>query len=278
MEEKSSLPPLLYKYESFNNYSISNLKNGQIFFNRPIDFNDPFDCSLYVESMKYEDDDIVNLWNDWYLGKLPDAPSPPSPQAKTVDSIDDIPDEFKNVVYKTAKEVAENKQAEYLYNIGCCCFSEINNNLLMWSHYSGGHRGFCLEFDMSFDPFKKAFKVEYSDSFPRWNPINILQERKSFDRRGLIPLLTKYSCWAYEKEWRIFHREPRKLYGYEIEALKAVYFGANIDRAHLEIVCLILQGQNPDVIFYKAKKSSDKYEIEFEKFSYIPYTKINKKS
>lgn len=40
----------LYKYCSFSkndsNYSLSNLKNGIIYFSKPSDFNDPFDCAL----------------------------------------------------------------------------------------------------------------------------------------------------------------------------------------------------------------------------------------
>jgi len=270
------LPPVIYKYTSFNTYSLSNLKNAQIYFNRPVDFNDPFDCSLYVESIDYEDDDIIKLHNDWVSNRLPDAPSPPPHLIKTVDSIEDVPGDFINSVIKSAKEVAENKQQEYLYDIGCSCFSEVNDNLLMWSHYSDGHKGFCLEFDTSFDPFKKAYEVEYSDSFPSLNLISIFLERKKSDRRAFVPLLTKYSCWEYEKEWRIFHREPRKLFTYEVDALKAVYFGASMVRSHLEIICLILQGQNPNVAFYRAKKSSDKYKVEFEKFTYTPYVKIKK--
>ena len=276
MKEKLNLPPVIYKYESFNTYSLSNLKNAQIFFNRPIDFDDPFDCSLFVESIEHDDNSIIKLHNYWVLKKLPDAPAPPPHLINTVDSIEDVPDGFENSVYKAAKEVAEKKQQESLYEIGCSCFSKINNNLLMWSHYANGHKGFCLEFDTSFEPFKKAMKVEYSDSFPRWNPINIFLEGKVFDRRVYIPLLTKYSCWEYEKEWRIFKREPRTFLGYVVDALKAVYFGASIEKSHIEIICLILQGQNPNVAFYKAKKSSKKYEIEFEKFTYTPYVKINK--
>ena len=267
---------MLYKYESFNTYSISNLKNAQIFFNRPIDFNDPFDCSLYVESINYKDDDLIKLHNYWISNKLPGAPQPPAHLINTVDSIKDIPDGFKNAVKKSAKEVAEKKQQENLYDIGCSCFSELNNNLLMWSHYSDGHKGFCLEFDTSLDPFKKAYKVEYSDSFPSWNPITIFLEKKKSDRRALSPLLTKYSCWEYEKEWRIFHHQPRTFFNYNVDSLKSVYFGVAIEYSHLEIICLILQGQNPRVSFYKAKRSSNKYEIKFEKVTYTPNINIKK--
>lgn len=73
-EEGVNLPPVLYKFESFNTYSLSNLKNSQIYFNRPIDFNDPFDCSLVVESFRYGDEDIITLYNYWISNKLPNLP------------------------------------------------------------------------------------------------------------------------------------------------------------------------------------------------------------
>lgn len=95
MKEKLNLPPVIYKYAFFNTYSLDNLKNAQIFFNRPVDFNDPFECSFFV---KHDDDDIIQLHNDWVLGKLPDALPPPPYPTKTVDSIEDVPDYFKNDV------------------------------------------------------------------------------------------------------------------------------------------------------------------------------------
>ena len=33
----------MFKYSSINSYSIRNLHNNQIFFNSPLNFNDPFD-------------------------------------------------------------------------------------------------------------------------------------------------------------------------------------------------------------------------------------------
>ncbi|MBC8357657.1 MAG: DUF2971 domain-containing protein [Candidatus Aminicenantes bacterium] len=270
------LPPVIYKYESFDTYSLSNLKNAQIFFNRPVDFNDPFDSSLVAQSFENKPEDIVTFYNQWVSNKLPNLPEKIPDSVKTVDSIDDVPRDFINMVEKGTNEFAEEKQKEYLNNIGCSCFSEVKDNLLMWSHYSNGHKGFCLEFDTSFEPFNKALKVEYSDFFPKINPIKFIIHKDALARDVLLPLLTKYSCWDYEKEWRIFHREPRKLFTYKVEALKAVYFGASMIYSHLEIICLILQGQNPNVDFYNAKRSSDKFEVEFEKFTYTPYVKIKK--
>ena len=143
----------------------------------------------------------------------------------------------------------------------------------MWSHYADGHRGICLEFDTSCDLFDKVYEVSYSDEYPAMNPIELVltKDPDSIDREALKPLLTKYKCWEYEKEWRAFHKEPRTLFTYPVDALKAVYFGVAVDTADIEIVCLILMGQNENIRFYRGFKSKTKYELYFSEFTYTSY-------
>ena len=43
---------------------------------------------------------------------------------------------------------------------GITCLSEVKDDLLMWSHYGGKYKGFCLEFDSKYAPFTKTLKVK----------------------------------------------------------------------------------------------------------------------
>ncbi len=36
----------------------------------------------------------------------------------------------------------------------------------MWSHYADSHKGICLEFDTSFEPFNKSRQVKYGNKIP----------------------------------------------------------------------------------------------------------------
>jgi hypothetical protein len=63
----------------------------------------------------------------------------------------------------------------------------------------------------------------------------------------------------------------RPRFNYPAEALKAVYFGPNIDRLALDIVCVILAGQNPDVEFWVGRRSDREFKVEFEQKTYTPY-------
>lgn len=251
---KKKLPEYLYKYENFNMLSIQNLKNAQLYFNAPKNFNDPFDCST-LKNINLTDEKLLEI-NNFYSTKYPK-----------------IAASNKNSIIKSIQQEFQEYQFKLLNERGCTCFSEINNNLLMWSHYSDGHKGFCLEFDTSYEPFNKARKVEYKKDFPYVDPMIYFNQEEN-QNALLEPIFTKYQDWEYEQEWRIFHKEANKLFGYSIRALNAVYFGCNVDPVNIEIIALILQGQNENVKFYQAKKSKNNYSLVFENFQYIPHKNL----
>src|ERR1051325_6261715 len=82
------------------------------------------------------------------------------------------------------------------------------NNLLMWSHYAGAHRGFVIGFDSNSPFFNQEkprrmtplFEVRYSNKrlvLPRF------EECMTGDVHEQI-LLTKSDHWSYEEEFRMF--------------------------------------------------------------------------
>jgi len=261
-----NIPDRLYKFVAINEYSLRNLKNAQLYFNSPSSFNDPFDCSKSAINYSYSDDDLPCLYNLFISETAPGS-------TVIANSFDDIPRDFVSLVRRKMPDFTARYQREYMHNVGCTCFSESNNNILTWSHYADGHKGLCLEFDTSIELFNKVFKVNYSDSYPNLDFVTLItmDKKDKISEAMLEPLLTKYTCWEYEKEWRAFHQEPNKLYGYGTTGLKSVYFGTSIDEADLEIVCLILLGQHHNINFFRASKSSQRYKLEFSKFNYRPH-------
>ena len=82
------------------------------------------------------------------------------------------------------------------------CYSEIPDNFLMWSHYTAGHQGIVVAFNLKNRFFTKAENLM---------PVAYRSERvsASYDKKGLnfdepeIGLFrTKNLDWSYEKEWR----------------------------------------------------------------------------
>lgn len=256
----------IYKFQTFDQYSLRNLKNAQIYFNRPVDFNDPFDCAIGRESVSHTKQDLLSLLNSYIKeGRFPGL--------FEYKDISEVPPQVLEMISRNIGAVAKQFQEHYLYNIGCCCFSESNDHILMWSHYANGHRGFCLEFDTSYTPFREnLFKVTYSSEYPKWKIASIAASTENgFRKDDIRHLLHKYETWKYEKEWRIFHNEARKLFGYDVEALKAVHFGLSASFTDIEIACLILLGQNPNIKFYRASRHEKPYKVKFDLFTYTPY-------
>ncbi|MHB8261520.1 MAG: DUF2971 domain-containing protein [Bacteroidia bacterium] len=66
---------------------------------------------------------------------------------------------------------------KFLENSHTTCFSETNNDFLMWSHYASKHSGICLEFTVEnkgLFPYKmtgrrKANREEYLQRISKWN-------------------------------------------------------------------------------------------------------------
>ena len=109
-------PKRIYKFESINTKSLRNLKNAQLFFKAPRDFNDPFDCAVVEETVSYSKRDVVTLYNQYVSeGKLK------LPKAKKYSDID--PALISSIEGSVLKVINE-KQEEYLSDIGCSCFSE----------------------------------------------------------------------------------------------------------------------------------------------------------
>ena len=110
---------------------------------------------------------------------------------------------------------------------------------------------------------------------PKFNAVNALLN-DSYDEM-LNLFCTKSASWAYEKEWRCIHQQAGTLFTYEAEALESVFFGPDIDLQSLEIVCLILAGQNPNVRLWRGHRSQDRFEVVFDEFTYTSHIKAKER-
>lgn len=126
------------------------------------------------------------------------------------------------------------------------CLSENPYNILMWSHYSESHTGFCIEYDFQ----KIDLQVEkmflcpiiYSNNRPSivWDLINNDDEAKKHFEHGLmITLLTKDLSWSYEKEWRILRTINTQDEKASLPYISCVYIGANCEQTNIDKILKI---------------------------------------
>jgi len=261
------LPHRLYKYEPFTTRSLENLKAQSIYFGPPSGFNDPYDCA-FLPNIRTPTEEEVEAIRAAYLN---DTTIPPALH----DQFERTPtDQLCELLLRAARSALETSVQKFLSQRGVTCFSEHCDDLLMWSHYGGRYKGFCLEFDPAKANFGELKKVVYSSELPLFD-LHPLLLNDNYDQ-VLSMFTTKAKAWQYEAEWRAVHSKAGTLYGYPSECLTGVYFGPDITDQALEIVCLILTGQNETVRFWRGRRSTTAFKVEFESFTYMSYLEAKK--
>ena len=234
---KTPPPPRLYKYQPFNAQTLTNLKRASIWFSAPINVNDPYDCAGWVIEPDKMSEAQFQQWLDYARQRDPTLTARMCPDGVPTPA-------FRESVVTSVRRTYDEQRTIQREQRGIACFSAHVTDIMMWSHYADGHRGFCLEFDASVPPFSNAFEVSYSDSVPSINPVAVLVNDPNDNEILRAFVLTKARCWSYEREWRLMHAEPNKLYGYGDGPLTGIYFGAEMPHTHKDIVSLITRGES----------------------------------
>lgn len=313
----------MFKYSPINSYSLQNLQSSQIYFNNPLDFNDPFDtfhpatvdelsnevfatlfCKFYKkrkftkknilkildgtisnkEFHKFCDDhidyffefderneDFVYKSKENYLSEIQKNQEKYLP-GDIGELLTSTKNKIQNTIIKSIIEARKNQFSK----VGVTCFSRNNSNLLMWSHYANSHKGICLEFDSTLEPFSKSFEVIYDSNIPVIESDLLFQEEHSLESfRKLLSFKSK--DWEHEEELRLLHQEKNKKFVYPRFALKAIYFGLKTNQTDLEIVCSLVKTHNPTIRFFKMKRLETKFGLEPEEFFYSTLVEVQSK-
>ncbi|GAA5511278.1 DUF2971 domain-containing protein [Novipirellula caenicola] len=264
-------PETIFKYEPFSLRAVQNVKCHSVYFNSPSWFNDPFDCGLKPRIRDPSDVEVDAI----SAKMLSDATTPDKVRQLLVG----LPkSQVKAQLISSAERIIEEQRDDFNNTKGVTCFSQCNDNMLMWSHYGGQHKGFCLEFDTTFEPLTKLRRVNYSADIP---VVDITRFMLHDDYEHLIDLFcTKSIDWAYEREWRVLHADKGTVFTYEPNALRAIYFGAKMTKQDIDMICLVLYCQNPDVELFQGERSDSEFRIEFSSLgrasAYKPYAEAKR--
>ena len=172
----------LYHWQTFQQDRLEAiLREGKLYFSKPADFNDPWDCRPFFNTDILDDPEIAQRHIDWAVrvcrkdGQLSES------------DIEKMKDALKNrdaLEDKVRKNTIETQQAVLeRYRVYCLCPDV--HNMLMWAHYADKHRGICLEFNVRNEVICGALEVQYSAEFP-------MTVQYSNDlAENLLPLLAK---------------------------------------------------------------------------------------
>jgi hypothetical protein len=215
-------PAKLYKYEAFSTQALENLKAQGIYFGSPLGFNDPYDCATNPVVLKPSPHEVESIRQHY----LTDETTPQEAKLK----FEQMPvDELQEMFQRAGVDAISSNVERFTRERGVSCFSEINDDLLMWGHYGGKYKGFCLEFSTDHMPFSTAKRVNYVHRVPEISVLPLLTDSSSDNLDAAANFYrVKSKSWKYEKEWRIIHKDVGTLYTYKAEALTGVYFGPEI--------------------------------------------------
>jgi hypothetical protein len=141
--------------------------------------------------------------------------------------------------------------------MGVLSFSDKNDDILMWCHYSDAHTGFCIEFERNQENdlgnYDSCIPVNYEEDLPQY------YSKQLEDKSTIASILTtKSNHWNYENEWRIL----AQIGNIETELpgrITGIVFGQRMTLEQKETIRSILKDE---VSYYYTKNDDKKYSLE----------------
>ncbi len=276
---------MLYKYWRVSERSLKALSDQMLYAQHFTRFNDPFECGAHFVAgqidREAEPERFAALIRAWGFDDPEDAP---------LEDTEEYFEQFEHYDLEMA-----------LPGVRICCFASEIDNLLMWSHYGDGLRGFCLDFDeemvsksiSGLTGFPFITNVTYSDVAPSVDGMVLgvlddqidyaymcfheekndfwLDEARRLEgqvqdlyRQGFA---TKPMAWSYEQERRLIVQtdqhdmEPLAI-SYPPEAVRSIVVGELMAPEDLARVEEIAREKYPAAALRTARRELFTYKLQ----------------
>ena len=149
---------------------------------------------------------------------------------------------------------------------GIACFSSRKDSILMWSHYAEFHKGVVIGYKTKQLP--ELTPVRYSNK--RYS-VPIYQDKEPEWAKHL--LATKFSDWAYEREWRCLVSANRLktsdngsflVLVHQPKMISCIYMGIRVD-ATLRTECEYFAKNHRACELYQASCHPTEFALEFNR-------------
>ncbi|MBX8476140.1 DUF2971 domain-containing protein [Pseudomonas cichorii] len=237
---KKPLPKLAFKYRSGDESTLSR------------DLESLRDATFYAASRNYLNDPFEGRFDrvvlDGQLARL---------SALGSKFIPDLMAPFDAV------SLAANELLGHVDKSGVFSLSYNPLNELIWSHYGGSHKGFCIGYDLEklliFEPELHYFiDVVYSDSVPRIDFEELINQESPENFLQKI-LGIKSSPWSYEQEVRVVTTPPGR-HEHDFRAVQSIYFGLRCPESTRLSVMKTLAGRCVD--YQQVVSPPESYRLE----------------
>lgn len=244
----------LYKYGKLNEYSEALFSTSNIWFSAPAQLNDPFECRPWL-TFEGTREQIVEM-----LARVLQKHNPNLTKDDATARAVSIFTEGRHNRPEVWERLRKQVTTMLGDHIGLYCLSEKNDSILMWSHYSADHHGYCLQYEATDTTpiFGESQKVRYASDYPVVDFFNTPN-----DEQVDLIFLTKYIGWSYEEEWRIIdHQNGPGTRTYPAELLKGVIFGLRMPDPDRAKIRTWLQKRGHPVQFFEATQGERQFALE----------------
>ncbi len=264
MIDKSPKTFKAYKYFRYKDHLKSMLLDKYLWFSVESELNDPMEFKVKYtrdkNSIKYSADRFVKIISD--LGPYKNNP-------EAIEGFRMLLNDSPEIMELFYKHHFERESSKF----GIYCFSEVPNDILMWSHYADSNKGVLIEFDLVklFTTLRNKNKG-ISFEFDRIDYVKCLPELNI----GLIPknelrnefkkmFFTKLDSWNYEKEIRVISTTKGKI-NFDTKSITGIIKGCKMSSEASESLTSLIDKMDsfPDLRIKSAKLNYANGEIYIE--------------
>ena len=272
---------LVYKFRDCENeYHRRMLLQNEIYFATPKSLNDPFDCHIDCNFSSLTDTEIEEYINDQIQYEEEVAfKSGKSIDKKGLRKIIEETINNEEKLLKFQKKYNDDNFNTLNKNFGvfCCCqntkHEEGWQNIMLWSHYANGHKGFCVGIDKNVLCSKVTNgPLNVKPVYPTLKPLVAIEKnRKNIIENFKVEISSKFISWEYENELRFVKINTNKdnLNGLKEEdrtlilplgIIEEVTMGLCIDDWHKEAITNICKSKG--IKLYQAVKKPFEFSID----------------
>jgi|GEM_PF-317717 len=267
----------LYKYRDWKCPEHRRmLTHDEIFFTSAKEFNDPFDSKIPV---RY---DLGNEQQILELRKVDLRELNPGIDEKGVETMakEWLGEKLKRDPYFHEEQKYTEDRENDLY--GVFSVTEKPDDILMWSHYSNKHKGFCVGFnviellntfgdlfEIGINQYIIPFKVKYELDYPILNPFTM------DGIETIIKSLTfKSRKWSYEKEYRFLMmadeilKDTDRPVCLQEGVIAKVILGCMMADKDRQGIMDVLRNRKDRIELLEARKAFGKFALEFDEIDY----------
>ena len=273
--KNSNIPQKLYKYRSINNFTLDSLNKNTVWVTRPSNYNDPYDCCftwshdvvtricsrLAIDQMIYNTSVHEHL-NGLEIDMVKRDENPLDAigrilWSKSPDKTKKTREMFDTAIQEMSKKIElehKTKMMKFVReSIKTSSFSERNDSITMWSHYSDNHRGICVEYDFSrlnSNDLRRRliYPIIYTNSLFDSTSyfVDHFSNKPILNNFLIIAAIHKSIDWAYEHEWRFVMPLGDKIddMNFIMPVPSKIMLGSEISKSNIDLICNIASQQS----------------------------------